>query len=349
MHPPFSETRWGCQLSQMAWLWYTYSAEDHTLNTFKTSTSKEFWDNKKFALLSAAASRFPEENMVRMERRGWAAGIVSHSPEQCLRALNTGLCSIIVVHDTPEVPASFLLRAQLVDPVGIISPTLVLVDPAHQSEAAIIKDFGQPDLVNNPLNPGEFTDAFEWMLRRWQTGNLKSLVAARRVYIGKDFKKAAQLLTTLRSEVDVQHLVTPCVSQLLMKQGQYKSVESYLLQALKVHPRNIGLVANLSELYLRSAMPATALKVLEAARKNHGSLRPLYPDQIQAHLMLNQIEAAIPLLETMVRENYRGRDAGNFLLRCLMSEGYSERLHDAGLSHHVNETDFKNAWNKLAG
>lgn len=287
--------------------------------------------------------------MVRMERRGWAPGIVSHSPEQCLKALNTGSCSIIVVHDTPEIPASFLLRAQLVDPVGIISPTLVLIDPAHQSEAAIIKDLGQPDVVNNPSNPGEFTDAFEWMLRRWQTGNLKNLIAARRVYIGKDFKKAAQMLTALRSEVDVQHLVTPCVAQLLMKQGQFKSVESYLLQALKVHPRNIGLVANLSELYLRAAMPGTALKVLDAARKNHGSLRPLFPDQIQAHLMLNQIEAAIPLLESMVRDNYRSRDAGDFLARCLMSEGHSERLQDMGASFPLNETEFKNAWNKLAG
>jgi predicted Zn-dependent protease len=310
--------------------------------------SKDLWDNKKFALLSAAASRFPEENMIRMDRRGWSAGLITHSPEQCLKAVSAGTCSILIVHDTPEVPASFLLRAQLADPVGIISPTLVLVDPAHQSEAAVIKDLGQPDLVNNPLNPGEFTDAFEWMLRRWQTGNLKNLLAARRVYIGKDFKKAAQMLTALRSESDVQHLVTSCVAQLLMKQGQYKQVESYLLQALKAHPRNIGLVANLSELYLRAAMPNTALKVLEAARKNHGSLRPLYPDQIQAHIMLGQIEAAIPLLESLVREDYRGRDAGSFLARCLMTEGHTERLTAASNALHINETEFKTAWNKLA-
>ncbi len=286
--------------------------------------------------------------MIRMERRGWSAGIITHNPEQCLKSLNSGVCSIIVVHDTPEVPASFLLRAQLVDPVGIISPTLVLVDPAHQSEVAVIKDLGQPDLVNNPLNPAEFTDAFEWMLRRWQTGNLRNLIAARRVYIGKDFKKAAQMLTALRSEVDVQHLVTPCVAQLLMKQGQYKQVETYLLQALKAHPRNIGLIANLSELYLRAAMPNTALKVLEAARKNHGNLRPLYPDQIQAHLMLGQIEAAIPLLEALVRENYRSRDAGDFLARCLMTEGYADRLAQTSAALHINETEFKTAWNKLA-
>ena len=310
---------------------------------------KDYWDNKKFALLSAAATRFSEENMQRMDRRGWTAGLVSHSPDQCLKALNSGSCSIIVVHDTPEVPASFLLRAQLVDPVGIISPTLVIMHPAHQSEAAIIKDFGQPDVVNDPKNPSEFTDAFEWMLRRWQTGNLKTLIAARKVYISKDFKKAAQMLTALRSEVDVQHLVTPCVTQLLMKQGQFKSVETYLLQALKTHPRNIGLIANLSELYLRSAMPGTALKILEAAKKNHGGLRPLYPDQIQAHLMLGQVEAAIPLLETLVRENYRSRDAGEFLARCLMSEGYSERLAQTSTQLGINEEEVKNAWNKLAG
>lgn len=284
-----------------------------------------------------------------MERRGWSPGVVSHSPEQCLRALNTGACAIIVVHDTPEVPASFLLRAQLVDPVGIISPTLVLVDPAHQSEAALIKDFGQPDIVNNPLNPGEFTDAFEWMIRRWQTGNLKNLISARRVFVGKDYKKAAQMLTALRAEVDVQHLVTPCVAQLLMKQGQFKNVESYLLTALKSYPRNIGLVANLSELYLRAAMPNTALKVLEAARKNHGGLRPLFPDQIQAHLMLGQVEAAIPLLETMVRENYRRKDASDFLARCLMSEGYSDRVLETTADLQINEADIRTAWNKLAG
>ncbi len=287
--------------------------------------------------------------MVRMERRGWTPGLVTHSPEQCLKALNSGSCSILVAHDTPEVPASFLLRAQLVDPVSIISPTLVLIDPAHQSEAAIIKDFGAPEIVNNPFNPGEFTDAFEWLLRRWQAGNLKSLISARKVYISRDFKRAAQMLTTLRSETDVQHLVTPCVAQLLMKQGQFKNVEAYLLEALKEHPRNIGLVANLSELYLRAAMPATALKVLEAARKNHGNLRPLYPDQIQAHLMLGQVAEVIPLLETLVRDNYRSRDAADFLARCLMSEGYTDRLMQHPDLVNYNEAEFQKAWNKLAG
>ncbi|MBC7661349.1 MAG: hypothetical protein H7249_16765 [Chitinophagaceae bacterium] len=312
-------------------------------------SASDFWDNKRFAFLSAAASRFPEENMVRMERRGWFPGLHTHSVEQCLKALNNGSCSIIVVHDTPEVPASFLLRAQLVDPVGIITPTLVAIDEAHAGEAAVLKDFGNPDLVSNISNPSEFTDSFEWMLRRWSTGNLRKLLFARSVYIGKDFKKAAQMLTALRSEVDVQHLVTPCIAQLLMKQGQFKSVESYLLQALKVHPRNIGLIANLSELYLRSAMPGTALKVLEAARKNHGGLRPLYPDQIQAHLMLGQVEQAIPLLEALVRDNYRGRDAGVFLARCLMAEGFTERLERTTELLQINQTEFKNAWNKLAG
>lgn len=323
-------------------------ARGYTLNN-TTKSSQDVWENKRFAFLSAATTRFPDENMIRMERRGWRPGIQTHSVEQCLKALNNGSCSIMVVHDTPEVPASFLLRAQLVDPVAIITPTLVVIDPAHSGEAAILKDFGQPDLVNNINNPGEFTDGFEWMIRRWSAGNLKKLLAARKFYIGKDFKKAAQLLTGLRSEVDVQHLVTPCVAQLLMKQGQYKSVETYLLQALKVHPRNIGLIATLSELYLRAAMPGTALMILEAARKNHGGLRPLYGDQIQAHIMLNQIEACIPLLETLVRDNYRSRDSGLFLARCLMAEGYSEQLQRTSELMEINEIDFKNAWNKLAG
>ncbi len=310
---------------------------------------KEFWENKRYALLSAAVSRFPEENMTRMERRGWRPGIITHSIDQCLKALNAGTCSIIVVHDSPEVPASFLLRAQIVDPVGIITPTLVVIDPAHSSEAAILKDFGQPDLINNINNPAEFTDGFEWMLRRWSTGNLRKLIGARKIYIGKDFKNAAQALTALRSEVDVQHLVTPFIAQLLMKQSQFKSAENYLLQALKIHPRNIGLIATLSELYLRAAMPSTALLVLDAARKNHGTLRPLYADQVQAHLMLNQIEECIPLLEALVRENYRSKDAGFALARCLMAEGYSERLQRTTAQIDINETDFKNAWNRLAG
>ena len=307
------------------------------------------WDNKKIALLTAHPESFSEEIISRLARRNWQVGVNTPKIGVAFKAINCGTCSLLIIHDTKELPASFALRAQIVDPIAILTPTIVVTHPEHQTEAELLKDIGNPILVENGANPADFIGKFEWMLRRWGQGHHQQLFQARKMYADQQFLPFSNLITTLKEDPELQSLITPCMAQLLMKQSNFKTVEKLLLAALKGNPRNIGIIINLVEFYLRAVMPETALKIIAATRKNHGSPRILFSDQIQAHLMLNQTKECIPLLESLVRENYCREQATHFLARCLYAEGYIERFQQI-TSHQIPVIEeFRNRWQKAAG
>ncbi len=306
------------------------------------------WDNPKIALLSANPASFSEEVIARLERRLWSFPVKTAKIPDAFKAISTGRCSVLLIHDTPELPASFILRAQIVDPIAIITPTIVVTHTEHRLETALIKDIGSPELVEAPLNPAAFIGSFEWLIRRWSQGSLRKLYQARRLFLEKQFLLFSKLIGNLKEEPDLQPLVTPCMAQILMKQSDFKTVEKLLLTALKEHPRNIGIIVNLVEFYLRAAMPETALKIISATRKNHGNPRMLYSDQIQAHLMLNQVNECVPLLEALVREDYCRKQASEFLARCLYAEGYKEKFQRV-IGHQLPLVEeFNSRWNKAA-
>lgn len=305
-------------------------------------------DIPHIALVSANPKSFSEEIIARLKRRQWSVSVQSTRIGDALNALHKNQCSLLLVHDTPELPASFILRAQFLDPVGILTPTLVVCDQAHKQDMALLKELGLPELIESSENPAAFIAGFEFLLRRWNQGNLRLIFQARRHYIAKEYLPFSKIMTGLKSFPELLPLVTPCTAQILMRQTDYKSVEKLLLGALKEHPRNIGIIINTVEFYLRAAMPETALKILSATRKNHGNPRLLISDQIQAHLMLNELGPCIELLEELIREDYCRNQALEFLARCLYAEGYSERFREAMKGHLLRADEFKLHWNRQA-
>lgn len=306
------------------------------------------WDNQKIALLSSAPSAFSEEVISRLERRQWTFLVKTSKISEAFKAIASGRCSVLVINDSPDLPASFILRTQIVDPIAIITPTIIVLHPNHKVEAALVKEIGAPEIVESPLNPATFIGNFEWLIRRWSQGSLRKLYQARRLYVEKQYLPFSKLILSLKQDPEALPFVTPCMAQILMKQADFKGVERLLLNALKEYPRNIGIIVNLVEFYMQAAMPETALKIITATRKNHGNPRMMFSDQIQAHLMLNQVQDCIPLLEELVRENYCRQQASDFLARCLYAEGYKERFENA-VAHQAPLIDrFQTKWNKVA-
>lgn len=325
---------------------------EHGLSSSKDASRmtprQEIWDIPNIALVSSGPSAFSEEIIGRLQRRQWHISLKTAHMQEAFKALGAGKCSVLLVQDTPELPASFVLRAQIADPVAIITPTIVICHESHGQDQALLKEMGMPEVIESIKNPAQFIGGFEYLIRRWSVGNFRKLYQARRYLLDRKYMPFSKLMTDLKNEAELQPLVTPCTAQILMRQADYKSVEKMLLVALKEHPRSIGIIANLVDFYLRAAMPETALKLLAAARKNYGSPRILFSDQIQAHLMLNQVGPCIPLLEELIQEDYCRAQAREFLARCLFAEGYTERFERLMQSKAPLIEEYKASWNKAA-
>ncbi|MCX6129664.1 MAG: hypothetical protein NTX25_11460 [Proteobacteria bacterium] len=307
-------------------------------------------ENLNIALLSANQASFSEEILVRLERRNCNFPVKTTKISEAFKALSSGRCSILIIHDTKDLPASFALRAQIAEPFAIITPTIVLLHPEHRAEATSLRNIGDPEILEYSANPAEFISAFERMMRRWNQGPLKQLAHARKLYLDREFLPFSQLIVSLRQVPELQPLVTPCMAQILLKQMDFEKVEKMLLAALKEHPRNIGIIISLVEFYLRATMPETALKIIAASHRHHDIHRLLFADQIQAHLMLNQVKECLPILEALIKEDYCGKQATEFLARCLFAEGFKvkfEKMAAKLAPKLINE--FENRWHKTAG
>ena len=95
------------------------------------------------------------------------------------------------------------------------------------------------------------------------------------------------------------------------------------------------------------AMPAMAQKVIEAIRKHHGNIMISYPDQIQAHILMNELEECIPLLEHMYQSDFMPAFAKSTLAKCYLSEGMTKHFKMLFMDQPLISTQYEKDWGML--
>ena len=118
-----------------------------------------------------------------------------------------------------------------------------------------------------------------------------------------------KVLTGLISKPELMPLLAPSIAYGIRGQSDAKVVEKVLLNAIRELPRNLGIILATIDFYLHMAMPDTALKVIEATKKNHGNPALILPEQIQAKLMLNEVSECVPLLKELVDRKFMPKTA----------------------------------------
>ena len=306
------------------------------------------WYQPEIIYLTASISGLSKEVTERLSRRGWRVSLYANEIRDAFESINKGQGSILLIEDSEELPASQILRAQLSNPAALLTPTIVACSN-RLPERGMLKEIGSPEIIDSPINPMKFIESLEWLIRRWNTGNLAALLKAKLELVASGSSEAIKHVTQLVNAKDLLPLIAPCIAQFLKHQSDAKVVEKTLLNAIRENPRNIGVILATIDFYLHAAMPATALKIIRVAKKNHGHPTIIVPEEVQALLMLNQVERCIPLLRELTEAKYMPEMAKSFLIRCQYAEGYLDDFMKEIKEEPDKISQFKSSWHRRQG
>ena len=219
----------------------------------------------------------------------------------------------------------------------------------RQVDKALFKEVGTPEVIDSPINPSDFMESLQFLLTRWRHGAMPKLFNVRQLMIKGKQMEAMKQLTQMVGDPEMMSIIAPTIANGIRGQSDSKVVEKVLLNAIREHPRSLGIILSTIDFYLHAGMPETALKVIAAAKRNHGNPNLLIPEQIQAKIMLNQVEDCIPLLQTLIDADFLPETAKAFLSRCMYAEGHVEGFMNS-IGHRVVPFDqFKQAWTIKSG
>jgi len=304
------------------------------------------WENPNIIYISSDTTQVPEEITDRLGRRGWKISVTTGSILRGFKALYENKGSVLLVGDSKELPAILTLRNQIADPLAILTPTIVACCEENAADKSFLIELGAPEIIDFPLNPAKFVDTLEWVLRRWTQGNLRKLTEAKINLLKRRPATSMKILTEIIGIHEIIPMAVPCLGHFIRKKTDPKMVEKILLNALKEHPRNLGIIIAMVDFYLKAAMPDTALKLISASRKNHDNPRILIPEQIQSLLMMNRVHECIPLLEMLKNSGFMPQTARNFLMRCLYAEGFTDRFERMAEGQALVLEQFQKQWTK---
>lgn len=284
----------------------------------------------------------------RLRRREWGVATITSDVEEGMRYINKGHASVLYIEDSSELPASFAMRSALKYPIVMMTPTIVSVADS-QADKVQLNEIGFPEIIDKPAGPNRFIEALDFALRKWSTGDLAKVLSARDRFLQGVNTAGMKMLTDLMRNTDLMPILVPAISQSIQLHSDPKVIEKILLSGIREHPRNIGIILSTIDFYINMAMPETALKVAEAAKRNHGPSALLAVEKAQSYLLLNDIESSIAMLEDLLHRAYMPDLVKSFIGRCCYTSGAIEGFMDS-IDHKVALLqDYKTAWDKKEG
>lgn len=257
---------------------------------------------------------------------GWRVAETTTSMDAALNIIRTGKASLIILDDNIAEPVSFLMRRLIGDPLGVLTPTIALVLEQNRREAEALSRMGKPEVIPHPLSVGAFAPRLRGLLKRWEVPFMESCrQAAGLVILGK-VETGLRMLTQLNNSDPPSSLPTQALAYFYRQLKEHRTAEKILLAALQKSPTDLGCIFSLSDLYLHSAMPGYALKLLSGAATAFSTSLTLLPDLVEACVMLGRLDEAIVYLYRMHDADFLGSFTQNYLVRLLLAEGRDQEV-----------------------
>lgn len=257
---------------------------------------------------------------------GWNIALVADSLEESLLAIRQGKAAILIAEEHAEAPFFLTQRRLIADDFGCLTPVLGIVTAHKRFDRELLLKIGSPDIIAKPLGPATFVPGFSNVLKKWESKLYTAVRASQFKLIRGQREEALRMLTKLTEFAAVQNIAYNFLAVDLLKAGKPKECERFLLDVINNRPGNMALLILLGQLYLSYSAPRLALNIFTRAQIAFKQTPILLPDIIQAHLMLNNFDTAIGLMQDLVNHDFMRFTMANYLARTLMAAGLQDRL-----------------------
>jgi DNA-binding response OmpR family regulator len=251
----------------------------------------------------------------------WTVDIQTQSAEEALLEINQGRSYLVIIDDSEATPATEVIRHFASDPLGVLTPVLVLLGDGSLKERVNLSSALPVTVIEKPLTPSKFGPGFKALLKRWESHDFLALRAAGLQWLKGRKDLAHALCERLLPREQVRSVASQFVALHLRLSGDIALAEQCLLTSLQKSPQDLGLMIALGDLYLRSAMPKMSRRILEAAKQNYGNSMLIVPDLAQASFMLGEFQEAATWLEIMLEQQYKEETVVTDISRIYFSLG----------------------------
>lgn len=284
------------------------------------------WDNRNAILITASTGGLDSEITERFERRKWAISRATASVEAAIQEITSRRASFLIVDDHPDLPSPYVLRQLLNYKVAFFTPTMILSQYKDGKEKSCFSSLFPLQVLEKPIVPSRFIDSFEYMLFQWSNGDLAEMYAAGQHFLKGNVQNCVRSLAKLIANREISGQATACLSLFLRENRDFKTAEKILLSALKQHSKHMGVLLSLVDLYLKAAMPFMAQRLLQSGNAAYGQPLTLAIDTVQTHILLNDLNGCVPILEKMIASDFLPDLSRQILARILFAEGLQEKL-----------------------
>jgi len=236
-------------------------------------------------------------------------------------AIREGRADAIMADDLPDQPVSAILRFLITNPITVCTPVIALSGDNFEAEAKSLGSLGRPKIAQKPVNPSRLLASLDGMLRDWESEEMVRLRSASYLMQKGDTQNSILRLKQVTPTPIAGPLAAQALAILLRQIGKLKEAEGLLLASLKNDPTNLTVISGLVDLYLTSAMPHLAHKLLSATTARIKPSLILHPDLIQATLLKGDMQEAIALMHVLLNANYKTHETTTFLAKLLYSIG----------------------------
>jgi len=278
----------------------------------------------------------------------WTVVQTTSSVDLAIEFVHQANATMIIVDDSNDCPAPCILRHLLWDPITAITPTLSFVSNTNRADHAAIANLGRPLIVEKPLTPNRFIPGFRTLIKVWSAGYYLAVRQAITSIVSGDEELGMRILTKLAANAKARVLIAPTISHYCRKSGNIKTAEKVLLLALKTMPRNLGLILSLADLYMHTAMPHMAARLIAGATATYGNSVSLFADGMQAQLMMQNFDGAAKLLQDILEKNHFPTEYHSYLSRLYFTEGRMAEFNKTIASSQKAEK-FMAVWNTSTG
>ncbi|MGE0172045.1 MAG: tetratricopeptide repeat protein [Oligoflexales bacterium] len=304
------------------------------------------WTEKNVVLISDGIKPIDSELLDRLKRRRWTVTQAMPTMEQAIAAISSPQCSMVMIDDSPELPAPWVFRNLLQLPITYMTPIIIFLEERNAKEKMALNSFFTLEIIDKPVVPSKFIDGFEWVIQRWSSGFMGHLRSAGSSFRLGEKKAAIKTLTEISADKEAAPTAAACLSLFFNSTSDFRTAEKVLISALRQAPRNLGLILNLVRLYLENAMPYLATRLLKTVTATYGYPKILCFDMIQSHLMLNDLNGCISYIKNMLDSLYMTEILKPCLMKILYAEGYRNEFEKMVASDPKIIEKFEKTWGK---